>query len=530
TIKIADLLANDSDVEDGINIQNTTFDKFVFSNPTKGKIVKDAVNGTITYTPNSNYNGADSLTYQIKDSNGALSNKATINLTVNAVNDGPVTVNDAFTLNEDTSLTITFASILANDSDVEDGVNIKKLTKDNIVFNNPSNGTITVTDTGIIYKPNKDFNGTDVITYQIKDSAGALSNVANINLTIKAINDIAVAGNDSFVTDEDQPITIKIADLLANDSDVEDGINIQNTTFDKFVFSNPTKGKIVKDAVNGTITYTPNKDFDGIDSLTYQIKDSAGALSNKATISLTVNSVNDAPIVAAKLANQTAKAGNTFTYTLPTNAFSDVDKDLLNYSAKMADDSDLPSWLKFNDSTKTFSGISPSGASSTLAIKVIASDGSLSASQNFNLAISSNVINGTTKNDSLNGTTSNDEIYGNDGVDTIKGNAGNDLIIGGKGADFIYGGVGDDQFIFKNLNESTNSESDLIMDFVKGEDKIDLSELNFDSITKEKGSNTSSYGLEYYFDGKNTVIDDPNSDFLIKISGNVVLDEGDFIF
>ena len=44
---------------------------------------------------------------------------------------------------------------------------------------------------------------TDTFSYQIKDSAGALSNVANINLTIKAINDIAVAGNDSFVTDED---------------------------------------------------------------------------------------------------------------------------------------------------------------------------------------------------------------------------------------------------------------------------------------------------------------------------------------
>ncbi len=530
TIKISDLLANDFDVEDGVNIQNTTFDKFVFTNPGKGVIVKDAVNGTITYTPNKNYNGTDVIYYQIKDSSGALSNKAAINLAVNSVNDAPVAVNDSFTTNEDTSLTISFASILANDSDVEDGANIKNLTKDNIIFNNPSNGTITITDTGIVYKPNKDYNGSDVITYQIKDSVGALSNVSSINLTIKAVNDIAVAGNDSFVTDEDKSITIKLSDLLANDSDVEDGAAIQSLTMDKFVFSNPSKGAIVKDAANGTITYTPTKDFNGADSLTYQIKDSNGALSNKATISLTVNAVNDAPIVATKLANQTNKAGNSFSYTLPTNAFSDVDKDTLTYSAKLANDSDLPSWLKFDATTKTFSGISPSGAASTLAIKVIASDGSLSASQNFNLAISSNLINGTAKNDSLNGTTFNDEIYGNDGVDTIKGNAGNDLIIGGKGADVLYGGIGNDQFIFKNLNESTINESDLIMDFIRGEDKINLSDLGFDSISNGLGTTTSSHGLEYYFDGKNTVIDDPNSNFAVKLAGDIKLDAGDVIF
>ena len=86
------LLANDFDVEDGEDIQNLTLDKFVFSNPSKGVIVRDAVNGTITYTPNKNYNGSDVIYYQIKDSSGTLSNKAAINLKVNAVNDAPNTL------------------------------------------------------------------------------------------------------------------------------------------------------------------------------------------------------------------------------------------------------------------------------------------------------------------------------------------------------------------------------------------------------------------------------------------------------
>ncbi len=130
----------------------------------------------------------------------------------------------------------------------------------------------------------------------------------------------------------------------------------------------------------------------------------------------------------------------------------------------------------------------------------------------------------------MNGATSNDEIYGNDGIDTIKGNAGSDLIIGGKGADVLYGGIGNDQFIFKNLTESTNGESDLIMDFIRGEDKINLSDLGFDGISSGLGSDDSGYGLEYYFDGKNTVIDDPNSNFAVRLAGDIKLDAGDVIF
>ena len=529
-IKLSDLLVNDFDAEDGAAIQNLTLDKFVFSNPGKGTIVKDAVNNTIIYTPNKNYNGTDSLTYQIKDSNGALSNKVKINLSINAVNDGPIATNDSFTTNEDRVITINFSSILRNDSDVEDGVNIKQITKDNIVFGDPVNGKITITDTGIIYAPNKDFNGSDSLTYQIKDSNGTLSNIANINLTIKAINDAPVAASDSFVTSEDSSLIIKLSDLLANDFDVEDGQAIQDLTLDRLVFSNPAKGKIVKDVVNNTIIYTPNKDYNGSDSLTYQIKDSNGTLSNKATISLTVEAVNDAPVAGTKLADKSVKAGNLFSYTLPVKAFTDVDKDVLTYSAKLADDSELPSWLKFDNATKTFSGTSPSGTASTLLIKVTANDGSLDASQSFLLKITSNLTNGTSGNNTLNGTSLNDEIYGNDGIDNIKGNAGNDLIIGGKGADVLLGGAGNDQFIFSNLTDSTINESDLILDFIKGEDKINLSGLGFEDITNQSGSTHSAHGLEYYFDGKNTVIDDPNSNFAVKLAGDISLDHNDFAF
>ncbi|WP_414734161.1 Ig-like domain-containing protein, partial [Crocosphaera watsonii] len=48
----------------------------------------------LTYTPNNNYNGEDSFTYTVEDEEGLVSNEATVNITVNAVNDAPVANND----------------------------------------------------------------------------------------------------------------------------------------------------------------------------------------------------------------------------------------------------------------------------------------------------------------------------------------------------------------------------------------------------------------------------------------------------
>src|SRR5439155_8141632 len=105
------VLVNDGDV-DGDALSAT-----LVSGPAHGTLSLNA-NGSFTYTPNSNYNGADSFTYMVSD--GSLnSNVATVSLTVTAVNDAPTAANDAYALAEDQSLTIAASSILANDSDVD---------------------------------------------------------------------------------------------------------------------------------------------------------------------------------------------------------------------------------------------------------------------------------------------------------------------------------------------------------------------------------------------------------------------------
>ena len=72
--------------------------------------------GSVTYTPNGNFNGSDSFTYTVSDGNGGT-DTATVNVTVNPVNDAPVAADDSATTDEDTPVTV---NVVANDTDVED--------------------------------------------------------------------------------------------------------------------------------------------------------------------------------------------------------------------------------------------------------------------------------------------------------------------------------------------------------------------------------------------------------------------------
>jgi len=80
---------------------------------------------------------------------------------------------------------------------------------------------------------------------------------------------------------------------------------------------------------------------------------------------------------------------------------------------------------------------------------------------------------GTNGNDNITGTSGDDNISGLDGNDTLNGLGGNDNLSGGNGNDTLYGGTGNDVFNFAYYQDS-----DVVMDFVQGQDKIDVSSLN----------------------------------------------------
>ena len=96
---------------------------------------------------------------------------------------------------------------------------------------------------------------------------------------------------------------------------------------------------------------------------------------------------NTAPTVANAIPDQAATADRPFRYTVPGNTFSDGQNDPLTWSASKGDDTALPSWLTFDPGTRLFSGTPAVADAGTLAVKVTASDGSLSAEDTFDIKV-----------------------------------------------------------------------------------------------------------------------------------------------
>ena len=100
----------------------------------------------------------------------------------------------------------------------------------------------------------------------------------------------------------------------------------------------------------------------------------------------TVAAANTAPTVATAILDQTATTGAAFSFAFPATTFADADGDTLTYTATLADDTALPSWLSFAPATRTFSG-TPTAAE-TVSVKVTASDASESVSDTFDIVVS----------------------------------------------------------------------------------------------------------------------------------------------
>ena len=251
------------------------------SGPSNGSIAIDPVTGDVTYTPDPNFNGTDTFTYQVCDDDGNC-DTATVTVTVNDVNDPPVANDDSATTDEDTPVTI---DILDNDTDIDGTIDPTSVTE----VSGPSNGSIAIDPvTGdVTYTPDPNFNGTDTFTYQVCDDDGNCD-TATVIVNVTDGNDPPVANDDSATTDEDTPVTI---DILDNDTDIDGTIDPTSVT----EVSGPSNGSIAIDPVTGDVTYTPDPNFNGTDTFTYQVCDDDGNC-DTATVTVTVNDGNDPPV------------------------------------------------------------------------------------------------------------------------------------------------------------------------------------------------------------------------------------------
>jgi Bacterial Ig domain len=249
--------------------------------------------GTVRYTPKLNYNGPDSFNYTVSNSLGALSNSATVSITVTPVPDPPLTVADTATTPMNTTVNI---NVLANDShpDVLQGTAIAPTT---LTIATPPAivaGTATVivdplnaANMVISFAPALNFSGTASFTYIVSDTAvpPRTSLPATVTVTVTPLNVPPVANNDVASTFVNTP---RIINVVANDTDADGTIDPLSAV----IVTGPTPATVGTTAVknlDGTVTFTSATA--GTFTFTYNVKDNAGATSlNNATVTVSVTS------------------------------------------------------------------------------------------------------------------------------------------------------------------------------------------------------------------------------------------------
>src|SRR5206468_2060587 len=261
TFTQADLKGNDRDME---NI-NSQFSETAVSNPLNGAVVLNG-NGTVTFTPAPDFNGTAGFDSTLFPYTTLFRSHVTI--TVTAVNDAPVAVDDTGTTAEDVALTFTQADLKGNDTDVDNSNAQLSVT----AVSNPLNGAVVLNGDGTVtFTPAPDFNGTAGFDYTVSD--GSLSDIGHVNIAVTAVNDPAAAGDDTGTTAEDVAVTFTQADLKGNDTDVDNS----NALHDALPISNPLNGAVVLNG-DGTVTFTPAPDFNGTAGFDYTLSD--GSLSD----------------------------------------------------------------------------------------------------------------------------------------------------------------------------------------------------------------------------------------------------------
>ncbi|WP_242542087.1 tandem-95 repeat protein [Vibrio sp. Vb0877] len=296
TITTEELLSNvNIDDADTLVITNVTIESG------NGTLI-DNSDGSWTYIPEADDDTEVSFSYDIIDDDGGVIN-GTANLDITPVNDAPIATNDAIQTDEDSLVVI---DVLANDSDIEG---------DDLIITSASvpeeQGIVEIIDGKLVFTPAENFNGNATISYTISD--GELEDEAQVSVTVNSVNDAPIASNDTTITEEDSSVTI---DVLPNDTDIDgDKLSIESASVPE------TQGTV--EIVDGKLVFIPAENFHGDAEITYTVTD--GALTDQATVNVTVNAVNDTPVVESSIADQTLAEDFT-PYSINLNtAFSDVD-------------------------------------------------------------------------------------------------------------------------------------------------------------------------------------------------------------
>ena len=377
------VLSNDTPGNnDNIPGNNSTLSAFLKSPTTKGSIILN-IDGSFQYSPNLNYNGPDSFSYNVKDGNGGLSNTATVHITVTPTPDPPVANDDSATTPEDTPITI---DVLSNDLSPDgDTLTITDVSA-------ASNGIVSIDGTTITYTPNQHFVGPDSFTYTISDDND--SDSATVTVTVSNVNDPPIITISSPL-DNAVFLIGESVDFTGSATDEEDGILSLEWFSDR-------------DGLIGTgESFTVSNLSEGVHVISSTTIDSQGSVTTKSiTITIQADLENKLFCDDLTIAKLVEKA-NKGKYNLIDNRG--------NPSATLegTDGADLILAGNFGDLIKAKGD--------------------------------NDCVIGGAGNDDIRGQEGNDQLFGLGGDDIIRGNDGNDLLDGGNGGDDLAGGEGNDK-------------------------------------------------------------------------------------
>ncbi|MBE9216279.1 carboxypeptidase regulatory-like domain-containing protein, partial [Plectonema cf. radiosum LEGE 06105] len=306
-----------------------------------------------------------------------------INFGNQQVNQPPeLTVNKGLTLNEEGTAVITNQELQVTDVDntaIEITYTLTNLPENGILRLNGTqlavDDTLTQDDIDnerLEYVHNGSETSNDSFSFKVTDGKDGNIDSTEFQITVNPVNDVptlesAIANQ---IATEDSVFNFTIPENTFNDVDALDELTYSVTLED---------GNALPDWLNfnpetRTFSGTPTNDNVGNLNIKVTATDKAGANATD-TFTLEIENVNDAPTVVNQIADTTSKEDEVFNFTIPDNTFNDVDAlDELTYSVTLEDGSELPSWLSFDASTRSFSGTPSNGDVGTVSIKVVATD------------------------------------------------------------------------------------------------------------------------------------------------------------
>jgi VCBS repeat-containing protein len=270
-------------------------------NATNGQTISDVTTQDTSFVPRDD--GTYTFHLTVTDDDGGSDTQTVL---VTAINAPPAAIADTGATDEDTLLTVSGPGVLSNDTDpagsydtlTVTGYSATSTLGATVVVNTDGSYSYDPTTSTILQTLAVGATATDTFSYTVSDGEGG-SDTGTVTITVSGVNDAPVANDDNYTTAEDTALSVPGPGVLTNDNDID------GDSFFARSYSGASHGTITL-VTDGSFLYTPNANYYGPDSFTYNIEDSHGLDSlTFATVNITVMPVNDPATLSADVRNLT---------------------------------------------------------------------------------------------------------------------------------------------------------------------------------------------------------------------------------